>query len=433
MSALGLAFVAFASPWGGPTVAWGGPVEEAQQAELDRVRGEIADQIHLSAYDLIDELVYGWTVEPVFEAPTPVVLAGVTVPVGLGTGMQALLENHLASVLAHAPTANIELVHCPSCSAVVVHSGPEGTVVSRGIDDPAVLAELGGATGRHALFVDVEAEGAALVLRARLTRLTPELPIVWSHTIATSTSTPALLRQETSLKSAAEARQEYLDALRGRGAISIPLRFAVRTYAPPDESYTTFYYSESDPTGSGYTGSGYTGSSSRVAQATPASGALAPPPFVWLESGVELGATSGRAWTASLMLGYSFIPQAYQGVMAQARVNRLVTGRVRSLTRPDLYVFVGAAAISVWGQATASFQKEPLTADAVIAALNEEGPRTSFGALQLGLDLRVGNRIGMSSFLETMPDLVKSQNMGSYLRIGSIEFQSLGMEVTFWF
>jgi hypothetical protein len=374
------------------------PIEEAQQAELDRVRAEVADEVQLAAYDLIDELVYGWTSEPVFETPTPVVLASVTVPVGLGTGMQALLENHLADVLAHNPTTHVRLVHCPACTAVIVHSGPEGTVVSRGLDNPAVLAEIGGVTGQHALFVDVEAEGSWLVLRARLTQLTPELPIVWSHMLATSTSTPALLRQSELLKSAAEARKEYMDVLRSRGPLIFPLRFAVRTYKQPNLEQ-----------------------------------GFAPPPFVWLQSGAELGATSARAWTASLMVGYSFVPEAYQGILGQARISRLVTGRSRSLTHPDLYAFVGAAVITVWGPTTASFKKRIPSLDQVIAEAEGDGPRSSFGTLQVGLDLRVGNRIGLSTFLETAPDLADSQNMGDYVRIGSVGFQSLGTEVTFWF
>ena len=383
--------------------AWAAsPIEEAQLAELDRARAEIADEIHLAAYDLVDELVYKWSQAPVFTVPTPVVLAGVTVPVGLGTGIQALLENHIAAVIAENPTSNVQLVHCPTCSAVIVHSGQEGTVVSRGFDNPEALAQLGATTGQHALFIDVEAEGSWLVLRARITRLTPELPIVWSQTIATSASTPALLRQPDDLKSAADAQQEYLDALRSRGAISIPVRFGVRTYARPD---TTF----SDTPG------------------------IAPPPFIWLQSGAELGATDARAWTASFLVGFSFIPQAYQGLMAQARVSRLLTGRARSVTRPDLYLFTGAAVVTVWGPATAAFQVDPLSTDDLITALEGDGPRSSFGTLQLGLDLRVGNRIGVSSFLETMPSMRDSDNLGNYIRIASIGFQSLGTEVSFWF
>ena len=373
------------------------PVTEAQQVELERVRARIANQVHLYAYDLVDELVWGWAQEPVFDTPTPVVLAGVTVPVGMGTGLQALLENHIAATLGANPTTNVQLVHCPQCTAVVVRSGPEGTVVGRGVDDPAVLERLGAETGRHALFVDVEAEGAFLVLRARLTRLTPDLPIVWSHTLTTSASSPALLREATALKSAEDARAEYLGVLTGRGPFQVPVRLAVRTYAGPEEGLGT-----------------------------------SPPPFLWLQTGVELAATQARAWTGGLIVGYSFIPQAYQGFMGQVRVSRLITGRSRSLIRPDLYLFLGGSVNSVWGPATAPFQEDPVTADQILAAADQEGPRTAFGGLQIGLDGRVGNRIGVSAYLETLPSLANSQNMGRYLQIG-FAWQSFGTEVTFWF
>ena len=301
-------------------------------------------------------------------------------------------------MLSLNPGTNIQLVHCPTCTAVVVHSGPEGTVISRGFDNPEVLATLGESTGRHALFIDVEAEGSWLVLRARLTRLTPDLPIVWSHTLATSANTPAMLREPSDLKSAAAAREEYLDVLQSRGAIIVPFRIGIRSYARPYD------------------------------------GGIAPPPFAWLQTGVEIGTTDARLWTSSILVGYSFIPQAYQGLMLQSRVSRLITGQSRSLTRPDLYGFVGAAVISVWGPATAAFRDEELTSDEIITDLNgTDGPRTAFGAFQLGIDLRVGNRIGASTFLETMPVLRNSANLGEYVNIATIGFQSLGTEVTFWF
>ncbi len=377
--------------------AWAESPEEAtMRAELERARREIADEVHLITFDLIDELVYGWTQEPVFATATPVVLAGVTVPVGLGTGMQALVENHIASVLVANPITNVQLVHCPECTAVVVHSGPEGTVVSRGLDNPDVLERISG-IDRHALFIDVEAEGAFLVLRARLTRLTPELPIVWSHTISSSGSTAALLRESSSLKSAAAAREEYLDVLRSRGAIIVPLRVAVRAYARGGDA------------------------------------GLAPPPFFWLQTGVELGTTDARLWTSSILLGYSFVPQAYQGIMVQSRVSRLLTGRSRSLTRPDLYGFFGVGAMSIWGPATAAFREEALTTAELLANADGDDPRNTLGAFHFGLDLRVGNRIGMSGFLETLPYLRNSANLGEYLYVGGVSFQSFGTEVTFWF
>ena len=375
------------------------PAEEAQQAQLDKLRASVANEIQLTAYDLIDELVYGLKVDPVFDKPTPVVIAGVSVPVGLGTGMAALVENHLADVVGQNPATNLQLVYCPACTAVIVHSGPEATVLSRGVDDPRVLEQLGGDTGRLALFVDIEAEGTWLVLRAHMTRLTPDLPIVWSHTIASNTSTPSLLRQASDLKSAEDARQEYLDALHDRGPISVPLRFAVRAYAHPDGD----------------------------------SNGVPPPPFIWLQSGVEIGTTDARAWTSSLLVGYSLVPQAYQGLMSQGRVSRLLNGGASSLTTPNLYGFVGGAVFTVWGPATAPFTEDTLTIDEILLAVDGDDPRYTFGALHAGVDLRVGERVGISTFLEAMPSLRNSDNIGNYVRVANVEFQSLGTEVTFWF
>lgn len=384
------------------TVAWADPVDDAQQRKLDEVRSEIAGEVHLNALDMVDELVLGWKAEPVFADPTPVVLADVTVPVGMGAGMQALVENHLAEVLGANPSTNIQLVHCPSCTAVVVHSGPEATVVSRGIDNPDALDKLEdtASQGQHALYVDIEAQGAFLVLRARLTRLTPERPIVWSHTIASATSVPSMLRSPNQLVSAEEAREAYLDVLRGRGEIHVPLRLGVRTYAQPQDD----------------------------------AGGLAPPPFLWLQSGAEIDITRGGRWTTSMLGGFSFIPDAYMGISGQARVGFLMTGRVRSPNRPDVYGFLGTAVISVWGPGTESFGGENPTADDILTAQNEDiVNRDTFGALHAGVDVRVGSRVGLSLFYEHMPSMRDNPSMGSYVTVLNVPFQSLGTEVTLWF
>jgi hypothetical protein len=93
---------------------------------------------------------------------------------------------------------------------------------------------------------------------------------------------------------------------------------------------------------------------------------------------------------------------------------------------------VGASVNTVWGQATAGFQPEPLNADAILAALNGDDPRFSFGGIQVGADLRIGNRIGFSSYLETLPDMRDHRNIGTYTRV-IVGFHSWGNEVTFWF
>ena len=352
--------------------------------------------MQLATYDLLDELVYSWKTAPPFAAPTPVFVAGITVPVGMGTGLEGLLENHLAGLLLANPATRVTLSHCPACTAVLVHSGPKGTVVSRGLDNPEALEKVGGAAGRHGLYIDISAEGAWLVLRARITRLTPDLPIVWSHTLSAAVGTPSLLRQSTGLKSATAARREYLDALHDRGPLTFPIRFAVRNYE---------------------LGGGSTAS---------------PPPIVWLQSGFELALTQARSWTASMLLGYAWLPDAYDGFMAQTRMSRLISGAEHSLTGPDLYLFIGGALMSLDGAAIAPFRTENF--DQIL--MDTEGTnstRATFGAFHLGLEFRVGNRVGASAFLENMPAYNDSERLGVFWDAGIIEFHSFGAEVTFCF
>ena len=379
------------------TPALADPAEDAQLAELEKLRGQIAGEVQLAVYDLLDELVYGWTQSPPFAEETPVFVADVTVPVGLGTGLAGLVENHLAALLLHNPGTRVVLSHCPSCSAVLVHSGPKGTIVSRGLDNPEALARIGGPGGRHGLHLDVSAEGAWLVLRARITRLTPELPIVWSRTLSSEAGTPSLLRGPDGLKSAAEARREHLDALENRPPFTIPIRFSVRTYT-----------------------AGY------------AASAIPPPPVIWLQTGFELALSQARAWTASAVLGYAWLPDAYDGFMVQARMSRLISGAARSLTGSDVYLFLGAALMTLDGPTIAPLGVED--SEQLLRQLAQTtSVRATFGAFHLGLEARVGSRIGASVFLENMPAYNGSDQIGIFFENGFIDFHSLGAEVVFCF
>jgi len=370
---------------------------DAERLQMETLRAEIASQLQLQAYDLVDELVYGWTQRPPFGEPTPVLLADVSVPVGFGSGLQALLENHFASVILKNARSSVVLAHCPMCTELVVHSGARGTVVARGIDAPETLAAAGGLSGsRHALFLDFEVEGSALVLRARITSLERSLPIIFARTISTSTSSPALLRSPDRLKSADEARQEYLDTLQGRSPLSFPIRLGVRIYARGNNN-------------------------------------ILAPPFPWLSGGVEAALTQARAWTASFLIGGNWMPGLGYGLMGQARLNRLITGEVASLTRPDLYAFVGLGVLSINGNAALTFASDiPTLADLQAAALGVD-PQITFGTVQLGLELRAKNRVGVGAYVEWLPTITDAPMIGDYLNLGLIRFQSFGAEVTFCF
>lgn len=371
---------------------------DAQRAQVEAVRGEVAAQIQLQAYELLDELVYNWTQQPVFAVQTPLVLADVRVPVGFGSGLQALIENHFAALLAKNSKTGVVLAYCPQCTSMVVHSGAKGTIVSRGVDEPEALAAAGAlANSRHALFLDFELEGSAMVLRTRITSLEPSLPIVYANTSTTSTSAAALLRSPEHLKSAAEARQEYLDVLQGRSTFSVPIHLGVRTYAAPG-------------------------------QGSPVMAA----PFLWLEAGVEASLNQARAWTGSFSLGVSWAPQLHVAVLGQARIARLITGTVSSMTHPDLYLFLGGSIVYIQGQSAVVFQDSIPNLDNLAEAARGLDPHALFGTLQVGLELRVKNRLGVGVFFESLPGLDGSPTIGNYFQV-ALKFQALGVEVLFCF
>lgn len=371
--------------------------QEAAREQLERLRAEVARDLHLAATDLLDELVYRWTLSPPFSAPTPTVVADVTVPVGLGSGLSTMLENHLATLLLGNSRANVRLAHCPACRDWVVHSGARGTVIARGVDSPETLPEAARGSGaRHALFLDFEAEGESLVLRAHIVELAPALPVVHALSLSSSTSAAPLLRAPAPLVSAAEARKEYLDLLQGRGSVSFPIRMGVRTYASTQQ--------------------------------------LSALPFVWLQFGAELGLGQARPWTGSIMVGLSWAPELHTAWLGQARISRLLTGSAASLTHPDVYLFLGGAVISVYGQSALGFATDAVTIAqlAQLLALNRT-PSTTFGVWQLGVEARIKNRVGVGFFLEGAPALTDATFVGRFIDLGPLSINTWGAEVSFCF
>lgn len=373
------------------------PADDARRAQLENLRGEIGGQLQLQAYDLLDELVYGWNQHAPFPTETPLVLADVSVPVGFGSGLQALIENHLVDLLVKNPSSHVVLTHCPQCTSVVVHSGKAGTTVARGFDEPEALSQAGAGSGsHHALFLDFEAEGAALVLRARITALEKALPIVYAKTLSTSTSSPALLRSPERLKSADEARKEYLDAITNRGPFTVPIRLGMRTYAQsPSQS-------------------------------------VAPSPFFWLNVGVEATFSQARAWLAEISLGATWAPGSHVGWGAQGRISRLLTGSVSSLTWPDVYAYVGVGFLSIYGQSALIFREQIPTIDEILSD-SKNDPHSLFGIITIGVEVRVKNRIGLGLYIESAPVLNLANGVGRYLDLGFIAFHTIGGEVSFCF
>lgn len=383
-----------------PARAEGEDQEAVQRAQVERLRGELANHLHLRAFDLLDELVLEWKKTPPFDKDTPVAIVDVTGPFGFGSGLEALIENHLADLLLRHGDTHVRLSHCPACRTVTVHSDARATVISRGVDQPEVLAEAGKKSGStHALFLDFEAEGSALVLRARVTSLAPTLPIVYARTLSSSTSSAALLRTSDHLVTADEARAEYLDALQQRGPITLLGRLAVTRFAPPNDGVS-----------------------------------LALPPLVWVQTGAELAINHSKAWLGSLVVGGAWLPNIYTGVALQSRIHRLVTGAVSSLTHPNVYLFGGASLVTLFGPSALVLRTEqPAVTDVVTAALSGSTPSSTYPAFQLGLDARIGNRLGGAFFVETTPTLAGTLSVGRYVDYGLLQIHSIGGEVSLCF
>jgi hypothetical protein len=374
---------------------------DLQQAQAENLRRELANHLHLRAYDLLDELVYGWTKAPPFATDTAVVVADVTVPFGFGSGLEALLENHLAELILKHPETRVRLAHCPACSQLAVHADKTGTVMSRGIDAPGVLARVGQDSGaQHALFLDVEAEGSALVLRTRITTLDDDLTIVVSKTLSSSTSSAALLRSGDKLVSAEQARSEYLDALQQRGPLAIPAKLSLLQFAPPP----------------------------------PELGGIGALPIVWLQTGAEFNINHARDWSGSVVVGGTYVPQLYNGLMVEARINRLLTGASASLTQPNLYGF-GSVSISTLTGPLALILRDdvPNVADLLAAASGVIVQTTTWPAIGAGVDLRIGNRVGAAFYAQSMPTLAASPGVGRFLDFGLLQVHAIGGEVTLWF
>jgi hypothetical protein len=114
-------------------------------------------------------------------------------------------------------------------------------------------------------------------------------------------------------------------------------------------------------------------------------------------------------------------------------VSRLLSGSVKSLTHPDLYAFLGGAVYYIHGQSATLFRDQVPNVETLINQVRGIDPATTFGAFQVGLALRVMNRIGMAAFMEVLPTMGNAPAIGTYPSPGIVEFKSLGVEVSFCF
>jgi len=359
----------------------------AQRAVADPDRPLYSD-VRLMATDLVDELVYSWISEPPLPERTALILADVAAPVGLDERFTVMVENRLYELLRQNPGIKVDLAHCGPCTQFIAKSNPQGTILSRGVDQPEVLAQLvKNMPGREALSLDFEAEGRELVLRAQVFELTGVQKIVWAKTYSTSLSGRRALRDTSPLISLDEARARQRAILAGRDPLEVTSRLVVRIF--------------------------------NASPSAPVSAA----PLPFFEQSFEAVPLPSRALRAAVTVGFTSIKDSLSAWSVGGHVAHLLLRDTPSLVDPDLYLTFGMHYIRMRGPGALAFSENGVTPDQINNMATE--PKATLVSWRLGLETHIKFRLGMLAFLEYTPTLDNSNTIEKKSFLG-VPYQSLG-------
>ncbi len=355
--------------------------EGQTMALTERTRAEMANEIQFYAQDLLDELVYQWAKNPPLPETSRVVVMGINVPVGMNAQLAIMLEDHFFELLLKNRKTGLQPVHCVPCAAVVTKTTDRGTIIGRGSQVLPLSQLMPQQNADLALYLDIEAEGSKLVLRARLVQLTKDLPIVAVKGLTTSTASAPLLRDSANLKSAEEVKQDYLDVLSRRFALTFPIRIATSIFIGADTN---------DPE------------------------IVAIPPLIWLKLGAETSTTRSDLWTGGLHLGISSLPKSHDAWSFSGRLSRLLTNELRSLSRPDLYFFLEGGYIEMVGPSAIIFKSNRQVTPSEIIAKNKKektDPKASDTFARFGIESRIKEFYRFGLFAEGYLNQQKNKNL----------------------
>lgn len=328
--------------------------------------------LRLMASDLVDEVVYSWLKTPPFASATPLIVAEITAPIGIDHRFDETIENHLFDLLRANPSLPLTLVHCSSCRQWFTVTTPEKTVIGRALDraeGPDVLRDLPHA---HALSLHFDVVGNDLILWAEIFEIAPPRKIVWAKRLSHSTSTRPLLQEPGHLVSIEQAREEQRQLLKGHDTLQAVTRFPIRNY---------------------------------LANATGRGAEI--PPLIFLEQSFEAILLPRRNQRVGLSLGLTSLRGSLEGWSFGAHYLALLGRREPSLIHPDLYLRTGVTYLRLEGPGSLVFSQNQL--DIARLANNQEEPRASLTAWQIGLEAHIKYRFGLAVFVEYVPALNESQ------------------------
>lgn len=197
----------------------------------------IRNDIHLMVSDLIDDLVYDFKKKPPFRNRQSVLITLVSTPSEFNNVLETIATNRLYETLIQNPDTHIIPVYCQMCQDWLITSSQEKTVAAKGIAMPAQLALIAKKYQDHVgLSLHFSAEENTLALRAFLFRLTGDQSVIWGKKYVTSQSSPHLLRSASHLISVEEAREEYVNLLKGKSIFEAVFSINVRYFPTNNNS-----------------------------------------------------------------------------------------------------------------------------------------------------------------------------------------------------
>lgn len=360
--------------------------EEAPSV-AEKARAAQAMQIQLMAADLLDELVYQWTQHPPLPGTeTSVVLMRLSSPIGLNLQMTAFLENHFFQLLKSNPKTGLAASYCGTCLELTSYSTAKTTIIARGAAIPEVM-EQSARSVNHGLYLDLEASGSQLMLRAYISDLSSNR-IVAAKSLVTQTGRPPHLRLAQNLVSAEEARREYVDILQGRRHWSL-----------------------------------LAGVRSTILQSTGSN--LVSLPYLWGQIGVEAMSSSYKKWLVDLQVGFSSLPGTHNAHQISSRMYRLMFDDAVDLTAPNIYTFIGLSYWNIDGAGALFFQnKDRLNPGQVIeqAVLRESRPRSHNTGLAIGIEVRMAELFRLGLFAEMFLNQFNNSNFGKSIDAYGLDF-----------
>ncbi len=331
----------------------------------------IFHDIRFMAADLIDEMVYQWLKEPPALPPTLLTLAEISAPIGVDSRFNDLVENRLYELVQKNPELKVSLIHCSACQQLVATSNSSRTIISRGIDQPEALAELLKVSpNTMGLSLFFEAREREVVLLAQVYELSPPQKLLWSKRLSTVMGTREALRETRPLVSLADARQMQNQILHGRE----PLKLVSRLHIHNFQSATDM-------------------------------GSLQP--LLFAEQSLESEILPLRQKRVGLSVGLTSIRDSFSGWTLGGRYASLMFRDTPSLIHPDLYWFAGLQYIRLQGLGAAVFAEEQI--DVAKLLKENEDPKVSLTAYQLGFEALIKHRFGLSVYVEYLPALSRSQ------------------------